>query len=238
MINNETLARSSVASNIFFDERTVKTLFDIISNKPNIKARIQAIKALLSYKSVTQLSGPNMLPLALDTISDCMDYKTHFKGSTTELNYLDIFEDGFLDLWKSISDMLASVQHEPALQAYLNSNSTFLLLQRVTDYLRKELKVPQYSGMFSNEAEFAEDTARLFTESPNNRLETKISKIKSFLEQLYRSIVATEGIKVSFSVFEGIKSLAESSVREYRGLRVLQEIKSSFAAVYTDGDRM
>ena len=71
-----------------------------------------------------------------------MDYKIHFKGSTTELNYLDTFEDGFLDLWQSISQMMVSTRTEPALVAYLNSNSTFLLLQRVTDYLRKELKVP------------------------------------------------------------------------------------------------
>ena len=71
-----------------------------------------------------------------------MDYKTHFKGSTAELNYLDTFEDGFLDLWQSISQMMVSTRTEPALVAYLNSNSTFLLLQRVTDYLRKELKVP------------------------------------------------------------------------------------------------
>ena len=69
-----------------------------------------------------------MLPLALDTISDCMDYKTHFAGSTTELNYLDIFENGFLNLWKAISDLLPQAKDEPVLHDYLNSNSTFLLL--------------------------------------------------------------------------------------------------------------
>ena len=47
-----------------------------------------------------------MLTLALDAIADCMDYKTHFTGSTAESNYLDIFESGFLDLWKAISDLL------------------------------------------------------------------------------------------------------------------------------------
>ena len=88
--------------------------------------------------------------------------------------------------------------------------------------------------MFSDEAEFAEDTARMFAESPGNRLEEKIAKIKSFLEQLYQTIEETEGIHVSFSVFEGIKSLAESPVREYRGLRVLQEIKSSFVASFAE----
>lgn len=83
-----------------------------------------------------------MLSVALDTVSDCMDYKTHFKGSTAELNYLDAFEDGFLDLWLSISQMLRSATADETLHDYLNSNSTFLLLQRVTEYLRKELKVP------------------------------------------------------------------------------------------------
>ena len=68
--------------------------------------------------------------------------------------------------------------------------------------------MPKYSGMFSDEAEFTEDTERMFAESPGNRLEEKIAKIKSFLEQLYQTIEDTEGIHVSFSVFEGIKSLA------------------------------
>ena len=95
--------------------------------------------------------------------------------------------------------------------------------------------MPKYSGMFSDEAEFAEDTARMFAESPNNRLDTKISKIKSVLEQLFKAIEETPDIKVSFSVFEGIKSLAQSHVRDYRGLRVLKEIKSSFVATFTDG---
>jgi len=103
----------------------------------------------------------------------------------------------------------------------LNSNSTFSLLQQITDYLRKELQVPQYSGVFDNEAEFAEDTERLFRESPANRLETKILKVKNVLVLLHDTIEKTEEIKVSFSVFEGIKQLAHSDVREYRGLRVL-----------------
>ena len=39
-IKNPSLERSIMAKNIFFDERTANTLFDLISNKPNIKARI------------------------------------------------------------------------------------------------------------------------------------------------------------------------------------------------------
>ena len=136
------------------------------------------MNALLCYKTVDQVGGPEMLTVALDTVSNCMDYKTHFKGSTAELSYLDSFEDGFLDLWLSASQMLPGASSHTSLHDYLNSNNTFMLLQRITDYLRKELKVPQYSGTFTNEAEFLEDTARLFAESPGHRLESKISKVK------------------------------------------------------------
>lgn len=62
--------------------------------------------------------------------------------------------------------------------------------------------------MFSDEAEFIEDTARLFVESPGNRLEQKISKLKQSLELLLETIESSHNIRVSFSVFEGIKSLA------------------------------
>lgn len=175
-----------------------------------------------------------MLPDALETISACLQYKAHFAGSTAELNYLDIFEDNFLNLWVTIAHMMHSVKHEPTIHFFLNSNSTFTLLQRVTDYLRKELKVPTYSGMFSSDLEFSEDTERLFRESANNRLETKISKVKLAFELLFETIESTEQIKVSFTVFEGIKQLARSDIHSYRGLRVLQEIKSNFIATFAD----
>jgi hypothetical protein len=43
-------------------------------------------------------------------------------------------------------------------------------------------------------------------------------------------------IKVSFGVFDGIKQLAENPVTNYRGLRVLQEIKSSFIPSFADAE--
>ena len=79
------------------------------------------------------------------------------------------------------------------------------MLQSVTDYLRKELRVPQYSGTFSSESEFIEDTRRLFDESPDNRLHDKIGKVKCSLSSLLETIESADDIRVSFSVFEGIK---------------------------------
>ena len=83
-----------------------------------------------------------MLPVASDCIIDCLQYKTHFSGSTAELNYLESFEANLLDLWLLISQFTLSAKDSPDVQTYLNGNATFLLLQQVTDYLRKELQVP------------------------------------------------------------------------------------------------
>mmetsp|Transcript_22758 Transcript_22758/g.30361 ORF Transcript_22758/g.30361 Transcript_22758/m.30361 type:complete len:142 (+) Transcript_22758:1646-2071(+) len=140
----------------------------------------------------------------MDAISECLHYKSHFGGSTAELNYLDAFEDGFLALWQATASFMLEAKEARPVHAYLNSNSTFTLLQRVTDYLRRELQVPQYSGVFTSESEFDQDTQRLFAESLGNRLFSKISKVKVSLEKLLETIESTDEIKVSFSVFEGI----------------------------------
>ena len=87
--------------------------------------------------------------------------------------------------------------------------------------------------MFEDEKEFDEDTERLFAES-HGRLEAKIGKLKEALGRLYEVVAGNPEVKVSFPVFEGIKSLAEHDIRAYRGLRVLKEIKSSFVPSFSD----
>ena len=42
----------SPTKQMFFSENTVALLLDLVANKPNIKARIQAINALLNYTSI------------------------------------------------------------------------------------------------------------------------------------------------------------------------------------------
>ena len=87
--------------------------------------------------------------------------------------------------------------------------------------------------MFEDQKEFDEDTERLFAES-HGQLESKIGKLKEALVKLYEVVASNPEIKVSFPVFEGIKSLAENDIRAYRGLRVLKEIKSSFVPSFSD----
>ena len=71
----------------------------------------------------------------------------------------------------------------------------------MTDYLRKALKVPQYSQVFESEADFQEDTTRLFKESQG--LEERMNKLKFVLECLLQIFNKDDDIRVSFAVFKG-----------------------------------
>lgn len=74
--------------------------------------------------------------------------------------------------------------------------------------------------------QFESETEALFNENP--ALEAKMDKLRHVMQRIVLKIEADPGIKVSFGVFEGIKALAVSEVRRFRGLRVLKDVKSSF----------
>ena len=100
-------------------------LFDVLANRQNIKARIQASLALLSYRSLEQLGGEVVLPAAWQTMCDCLAFKTKFSGSTTDLRYLDSLENNVLDLWLNIARMSEAASE--ALAGYLNLYAKDLL---------------------------------------------------------------------------------------------------------------
>jgi hypothetical protein len=49
---------------LFYTVDTTKLLFDIIANRQNIKARIQASLTLLNYKTTSEFGGEDILPVA------------------------------------------------------------------------------------------------------------------------------------------------------------------------------
>lgn len=72
----------------------------------------------------------------------------------------------------------------------------------------------------------------MFLENPS--LEEKIEKLKKVMGLVAKKIESDPEIKVSFGVFEGIKALAVSDVKKYRGLRVLKDAKSSFVPSFEE----
>jgi len=240
LVGNDSLSRAKGIHQIF-NKNTTSLLLQIMTTKPNLKTRIQATQALHAYTSVVQMGGRDTIPDIWESLIDCLKFVTHFSGSTTEFKYLAVFESRVLDLWVRCSALTVDevakdaellVDEADAVHSYFTSKATFTLLQQVSEYLRKELKVPQYSFMFDDKEGFDKETEALFRE--NSALEPKIAKLKIVMENTLKIIELEHEIKVSFAVFDGIKSLATCPVQQYRGLRVLKEVKSSFIPSFGD----
>lgn len=83
---------------------------------------------------------------------------------------MQALESNLLDLWESMSELinLEKDQLQVCIQAiseFITHNS-LALLQILTGYLRKELKIPQYSGMYDEEL-ILKETEALFMENPH-----------------------------------------------------------------------
>lgn len=94
------------------------------------------------------------MALQWDTIIDCFSFKTHQSQTSAEIRYHEPFEKAFLTFLVKIVNFAEKDFDYDILTEYMNSGGAFRLLKAITDYLRKELKVPTYSDTFADEAEF------------------------------------------------------------------------------------
>ena len=122
------------------------------------------------------------------------------------------------------ADACLKKSYENGLIEFLNLNS-LALLQIITDYLRKLLKIPRYSAMYDADI-LREESEKMFLEDPS--LEKKLGHLKEVIVKVRDMIKTHEEVHVSFGVFESFNSLANAPVREYRGIDTLKGVKSSF----------
>ena len=114
---------------------------------------------------------------------------------------------------------------------YFNLNS-FDLLQSIVIYLRKQLKIPEYTMMFEDEEfkmeDYEKETEALFQSNP--MLLTKLEKLKNNIIAKIFNIIDVKGseVQVSLLVYTGFKTLVSSEIKEWRSLEMLRESKSSF----------
>jgi hypothetical protein len=102
----------------------------------------------------------------------------------------------------------------------------------MSDYLRKELKVPKYSEMYDDKQLFVNETESLFAE--NLALAPKLEDIRTTIRVVRDTIKENEDVHVSFGVFDSLNSLAETAVTEYRSLECLKVQKTSFMPSFDD----
>jgi predicted nuclease with TOPRIM domain len=123
-------------------------------------------------------------------------------------------------------------------QEYLSQLKDFInaygliFLQTITDYLRKELKVPKYSEMYDDKDQLAKETEALFAN--NERLEGKLEQIKTVVRMVHDLIKENENVHVSFGVYESLHQLAEAPVQDFRLLDCLKVQRTSFMPSFDD----
>ena len=132
--------------------------------------------------------------------------------------------------------MAAGSQHQSIMVEYFNQNA-FDLLQSIILYLRRQLKVPEYTLIFEASEEFKKEdfekeTDQLFEDQP--ALRPKLEKMQKQIICRIFDIIDMEGseVRVSLLVYSSFKKLAMADVRtEYRLLEMLRAGKSSFDPV-------
>ena len=121
--------------------------------------------------------------------------------------------------------------HKSIMIEYFNKNC-FDILQSINLYIRKQLKVPDYSQLFEDmgddeQMHFQQETALIFKENP--LLQPKLEKLQMQIIKRIFNIIDMDGseVKVSLLVYSSFKQLASTSVlKDWRGLEMLREVRS------------
>jgi predicted nuclease with TOPRIM domain len=126
--------------------------------------------------------------------------------------------------------MMSSEYHNQ-LKEFINAYG-LTFLQTITDYLRKELKVPKYSEMYDDKEQLAKETEALF--STNEKLEVKLEQIREVVSSVQNLIKECEDVHVSFGVYESLHQLSEAHVHDFRLLDCLKVQRTSFMPSFDD----
>ena len=78
-------------------------------------------------------------------------------SSQDQRKYVESLDHQLFLLWEHISNLAASGAVLDQFKAFINGNS-LILLQTWTEYLRKELKIPEYSEMTEDVENFELNT--------------------------------------------------------------------------------
>jgi len=94
--------------------------------------------------------------------------------------YVQTMELSIFSLWRDLAQGASST---PAILAQLQdflAADGLVFLKTISEYLRRELKIPEYSEMYDDREQLLEETSRLFTEQSG--LEGKLSLLKTVIE--------------------------------------------------------
>ena len=136
-------------------------------------------------------------------------------------------EHSIFSLWRDLAQALTPLT-QTQLKNFVTSDG-LIFVQTISEYLRRELKVPEYSEMYDDREQLLEETSRLFTEQLG--LEDKLGMLKVVILAVWN---AAQEVTPPVQVFESLKALSEAEVRDYRLLQCLRLQKTSFKPSFDD----
>lgn len=139
-------------------------------------------------------------------------------STSDQKKYVQTLDSLIFILWNELQK-LDDKEYINQLKEFINSYG-LAFFQTITDYLRKELKVPKYSEMYDDKEQLYKETEILFSKS--EKLEEKLEQIKSIVNRVQEVIKQNEDVHVSFGVYESLNQLASAPVREFRLLDCLK----------------
>ncbi|CDW76050.1 heat repeat-containing protein 6-like [Stylonychia lemnae] len=178
-----------------------------------LRTKIHAAQTLIKFVDFRALSDKIVAIKFWETMLNSLEQISTIIPNPNDQKYVNNLEQNILILWELLANIIPSQQRSDE------------------NYLRKELKIPQYSGMYDEELIRAE-TEQLFKD--NSNLENKLIKIRSIISCLRDTIQNNEEVHVSFGVFDSLNSLADCQIKNYRLLEALKGVKSSFEPTFEE----
>ena len=86
-------------------------------------------------------------------------------------------EHSIFSLWRDLAQASTPLT-QTQLKNFVASDG-LIFVQTISEYLRRELKVPEYSEMYDDREQLLEETSRLFTEQLG--LEDKLGMLKAVI---------------------------------------------------------
>lgn len=213
----------SLDCSILFSEEWVSILIYLAKSSTNYKVRIHATQTLTKYNTWTEYLGNfiEVFHLSISLLKDLWEHRDQ-----TVFKYIDTLQESSLNL---LIHLLSWAENDDAwtteLAKYINDNIEYIK-NAPLQYLRNKFSAASFSSSQSsvedNDENFLIDSQATNTTSQalknDPTLRNICFKVKQFFINLKDYIYNCESIRVKFSIFESIVTIADTPIDEFANI--------------------
>lgn len=206
---------------------SIQPLTNTLVDKTNFKIRIHASQTLLKYKTIEQYGGTEGYLIVWQGLLTSFENLSTYTSFQDE-KYVRKLDQNFVELFLHLTSLLdLTKEHSLMMDKFLSENS-HRLLKGVIEYLRKELKISDYSAMNDESSEaFDKDMHEEITHDAI--LRPKMEKLQQGIKKVVDLTKMGEHISVSFGVLDKLSMLVDTPVEQYRSLEILRTSRVAFS---------